>query len=96
MVSYRFVDLVSERLLLSRWVAKKRNDNARAPDGEPWPAKVKRLRVERGLSQRELGTKSGVSHVTIARLETGDQIPRGATLRKLLETIEKIPKLPNI
>lgn len=67
-----------------------------SPDGEPWPTKIKRLRGERGLSQRELGSLSGVHHVSIARLETEEQIPRGATLRKLLIALEKAPKLPNL
>lgn len=64
--------------------------------GSDWPEKIKRARTERGLTQRALAEKAGISHVTIARLETGDQIPHLSTLKKLVETLEKIPKLPEL
>jgi predicted transcriptional regulator len=57
---------------------------------------MKRLRAERGLSQRELAKKADVGYVTIARLETGDQIPHPSTIRKLLETLKGIPTLPKL
>ena len=74
----------------------KKAEASTAPDGTPWPEKIRTLREAAGLSQRELGTKSGVHFVTISRLETGDQIPRGKTLWKLLEFLKTAPKLPNL
>lgn len=37
-----------------------------------------------GLSQRELGRKSGVAQSAVARIERGQQIPRADTLERLL------------
>lgn len=49
-----------------------------------------RCRSAATLSQRELATKAGVSHVTVARLEGGhDAHPR--TIRKLAEALEVRP-----
>ena len=45
-----------------------------------------RCRIAAALSQRELAKSAGVSHVTIARLESGhDAHPR--TIRKLAEAL---------
>ncbi|NKB80740.1 MAG: helix-turn-helix domain-containing protein [Nitrospirales bacterium] len=48
---------------------------------------VKR-RKEKGLSQRGLAKKSKVSHVTIARIETGTFDPRLSTLRSLAKALK--------
>lgn len=49
-----------------------------------------RCRLERAFSQRELGERAGVSHVTIARLERGsDAHPR--TIRKLAAALGMTP-----
>lgn len=45
--------------------------------------RLKRLRREAGLSQEVLAKRSGISRVTIARLEAGEQDPHYATLRAL-------------
>ncbi len=38
-----------------------------------------------GLTQRELATRAGVPQPTIARIESGRQMPRADTLDKLLK-----------
>ncbi len=63
---------------------------------ESWADKIKRGRKERGLSQVDLAERSGVHAITIARIETGQHKPQGETLRKLLDTLQKTPKLPEI
>ena len=45
-------------------------------------------RGKRGLSQRALAELSDVSHVTIARLETGKYDPRLSTLRRLAKVLK--------
>lgn len=45
--------------------------------------RLKRLRGETGLSQEALAAKSGISRVTIARLEAGEQDPHYETLLAL-------------
>jgi transcriptional regulator with XRE-family HTH domain len=46
------------------------------------------LRKKQGLSQRGLAEKSGVGHITIARLETGKFDPRLSTLRLLAKALK--------
>jgi transcriptional regulator with XRE-family HTH domain len=50
--------------------------------------KLVALRAERGLSQRDLGKLSKVTHVTIARIETGVYDPRLSTLRRLAKALK--------
>lgn len=45
-------------------------------------------REKRGLSQRALAKLSKVTHVTIARIESGVYDPRLSTLRKLAEALK--------
>ena len=45
--------------------------------------KLKELREQAILSQRDLAAKSGVSYATICRLETGKQKPTFKTIRAL-------------
>ncbi len=47
--------------------------------------RLKRLRQEAGLSQEALAAKAGVSRVTIARLEAGEQDPHYETLHALAQ-----------
>ncbi len=44
---------------------------------------LKRLRLRKALTQRELAEKSGVALATINRIETGLQKGRISTIRKL-------------
>jgi transcriptional regulator with XRE-family HTH domain len=46
---------------------------------------VNGARRSAGLTQRQLAEKSGVPQPTIARIETGKQMPRADTLDKLLK-----------
>ena len=50
--------------------------------------KIKRLRIQLGLSQEELAVKSGISRVTISKLENGSQaITTSKTLSMLGEAL---------
>jgi transcriptional regulator with XRE-family HTH domain len=49
--------------------------------------KLQALRNKRGLSQRELAERSGVSREYIARLETARQDPTLSTLEKLAKAL---------
>jgi len=47
-------------------------------------AALKRLREERGLSQRDLATAAGVSPATISRLEGGVRVdPKAGTVTRI-------------
>ena len=48
---------------------------------------VKRIRNERGLSQRELAKRAGLNTVTLVRLEKGVGSPQVDTLEKLAEAL---------
>ncbi len=45
------------------------------------------LRKKKGLSQRGLAKRSGITNVTIARIETGVYDPRLSTLRRLAKAL---------
>jgi transcriptional regulator with XRE-family HTH domain len=49
------------------------------------PEWVNGARRSAGLTQRELAERSGVPQPTIARIESGKQMPRADTLDKLLK-----------
>ena len=52
--------------------------------------KLKEFREKLGLSQDELAEKSGVSRVTISKLETGAQtVTTNSTIEKLAKALEK-------
>ena len=55
-------------------------------------AKLKRLREDRVLSQRELARMAGLTHVTIWRLENGFTEAHAQTIRKLAEVLEVEPR----
>jgi transcriptional regulator with XRE-family HTH domain len=57
-------------------------------DGE----RLRELRVERALSLRALGERSGVTFATINNLENGNRPARLATIRKLAEALGVEPK----
>ncbi len=50
-------------------------------------SKIKELRESRGFSQEELSETSGVSLRTIQRMENGESIPRGSTLRTIASSL---------
>lgn len=50
---------------------------------------LKEFRENKGLTQVELGIKSGISRATIARIESGDEISVSTdTLFKLADALE--------
>ncbi len=57
-------------------------------DGE----RLRQLRVERALSLRALGERSGVTFATINNLENANRPARLATIRKLAEALGVEPK----
>ncbi len=56
--------------------------------------RIKRLRILKGLSQRELGERTGMSQSTVVLLERQDRIERfhPATLTKLAKGLEVKPE----
>jgi transcriptional regulator with XRE-family HTH domain len=57
-------------------------------DGE----RLRELRVERALSLRALGERSGVTFATINNLENGNRPARLVTIRKLADALGVEPK----
>ena len=55
-------------------------------------AKLKRLREDRVLSQRELARMAGLTHVTVWRLENGFTEAHAQTIRKLAEVLGVEPR----
>jgi hypothetical protein len=62
----------------------------------PVAGRIRKAREARGLSRQELADKAGVALRTVFNLESGERQPRGKTLRKLLEALERTPKLPEV
>ncbi len=60
-------------------------------DSEPIGIRLRRLRLERGLSQRELGSP-GVSYAYISRIEAGTRRPSVKALRTLARTLGISPE----
>ena len=54
--------------------------------------RLRQLRVERALSLRTLGERSGVTFATINNLENGNRPARLVTIRKLAEALDVEPK----
>ena len=55
-------------------------------------AKLKRLREDRVLSQRELAQMAGLTHVTVWRLENSSTQAHAQTIRKLAEVLGVEPR----
>ena len=53
--------------------------------------RIKELRESKGLSQEELSEKTGVSLRTIQRMESGESVPRGSTLRNITSSLDVAP-----
>ena len=54
--------------------------------------RLRQLRVERALSLRALGERSGVTFATINNLENGNRPARLVTIRRLAEALDVEPK----
>lgn len=55
--------------------------------------KIKELRESKGLSQEELCEDSGISLRTIQRIENGESVPRGSTLKTIASSLNVSPDL---
>jgi transcriptional regulator with XRE-family HTH domain len=64
------------------------NDRFTEVDG----ARLRRIRRERALSQRDLTRMTGIAFDTISRLETGKQRAQPRTIRKLADALGVEPK----
>lgn len=53
--------------------------------------RVKELRIKQGVSQEELADKTGLSLRTIQRIENGESVPRGDTLKRLSIALKTTP-----
>jgi transcriptional regulator with XRE-family HTH domain len=54
--------------------------------------RLRRLRRERALSQRDLSSTTGIAFDTISRLETGKQRAQPRTIRKLADALGVEPR----
>ena len=54
---------------------------------EPWGLRLKRLRLERGMTQAELGEKLGLPQSRISELESREKPPRDSVLLRRIEKI---------
>jgi len=52
---------------------------------EPWGLMLKRLRIERGMTQAELGEKLGLPQSRISELESREKPPRDAAMIRKIE-----------
>jgi DNA-binding XRE family transcriptional regulator len=57
------------------------------PKGDEWRAKAKRLRVEQGMTQSQLGDLLGVTAAYISHIEAGKRNPSAALCRRILEAL---------
>lgn len=55
------------------------------------PIKLSLWRRYRGLSQRDLAARAGVTQATVHLLETTEQTPRASTLQKLARALDCVP-----
>ncbi|MBI4492177.1 MAG: helix-turn-helix transcriptional regulator [Chloroflexi bacterium] len=58
----------------------------------PRLARLRQVRESQFLTQQELAARSGVSRVTIARLESGEVDARFSTIKKLAEALGVLPQ----
>lgn len=54
---------------------------------EPWGLRLKRIRLERGMTQAELGEKLGLPQSRISELESREKPPRDSVLLRRIEKI---------
>src|SRR5919112_6017479 len=55
--------------------------------------KIRELRVERGLTQRELGRRAGISHAAISYAEGHKRTPGAETIRRIASALSVDPGL---
>lgn len=60
-------------------------------DKENLALKVKELRIRQGFSQEQLAEESALSLRTVQRIEKGETVPHGDTLRKLTRALKVSP-----
>jgi transcriptional regulator with XRE-family HTH domain len=53
-----------------------------------FPNRLKKLRIERNLTQEQLGNKINVTKVSISGYENGNRTPDMETLQKIADTLE--------
>ena len=58
--------------------------------------RIRKARLARGLTARELAKKAKVDAGTLYRIERGTCNPRPTTHRKIVQALDKIPKLPEV
>ncbi len=54
--------------------------------------RLREVRLRNALSLRDLGKKAGVSYDAIHAIETGKQVPRPSTVRKLAHALGREPE----
>ena len=54
---------------------------------EPWGVRLKRMRLERGITQVELAEKLGITQSRVSALESRDTPPRDSVLLRRIEKI---------
>lgn len=64
------------------------SDGARAKGRRALAQRLRALRVERGITQQALADRAGLNRVSVARLETGGQLPRYRTLVSLAGALD--------
>jgi transcriptional regulator with XRE-family HTH domain len=50
--------------------------------------KLKKIRLERGISQKELAEKTGLTRQTIHNIENGKQYPKLSNIIKIAEVLK--------
>ena len=53
-----------------------------------FPMKLKTLRLEKGLTQKQLGERSGIADPTIRKYESGKLNPKLETIQKLADALQ--------
>lgn len=53
--------------------------------------KIKRIRTEKGITQKELAKKLGTSPQNLAQYETGKRNPKSATIMRIAQALECSP-----
>ena len=81
--------MTTKNILYEDWLARKLEDPEfrRAYDDLEPAYQVARLRIRRGLTQEQLAEKVGTKQPSIARLESGNVIPRLDFLRRVVEAL---------